>query len=217
MINYLEEYKNYYQLRMQRYEGNPDYSNSYESEKAIYEAIASCTLLEEFNDKLGNLNEKNAVALVLDQYAIRLKHYEELQDPIRAAGCRRIIEKAREIDNASVLITMVNEEENKTSLAVTVDTINPFADFGFIERIQIWRDAEIPAKYKDRYGQYAEEEKQNLRDAYDETEKGIGNWHPGWKFDFERLKEEKHRRLLPFPDEVISSYIQTTQTIRNAR
>ncbi len=33
MPNYLDEYKIYYQLRMLRYEGNPDYPNSYQSEK----------------------------------------------------------------------------------------------------------------------------------------------------------------------------------------
>ncbi len=89
MADYLEEYKTYHRLRMQRYQNNPEYKNSYESEKAIYEAIASCNTLEEFKDKLGNLNEKNALALIIDEYSIRLKHYEEIKEPIRVDGCKR--------------------------------------------------------------------------------------------------------------------------------
>jgi len=198
---------------MKRYEGNEDYPNSFQSEKAIYEAIASCSVLEEFKDKLGNLNGRNAVALVLDQYAIRLRHYEAIKEPIRAAGCRRILEKAKAIEDAASLITMINEEENKTSLAITADTINPFPDFGYTERIEIWEEAEVPARYKERYRQYAGEEQQNLRKAWAETEKAISNFQPGWTFDFARIPEERHRRLLPFPDEVINRNIDTIKAI----
>jgi hypothetical protein len=216
MPDYLEDYKAYYQLRMQRYEGNPDYPNSYQSEKAICEAIASCSVLEEFKEKLGNLNEKNAVALVLDQYAIRLRHYEAMKEPIRAEGCRRIIEKATTIDNAAALITMINEEENKTSLAVTADTIQPFPDFGYPERIEIWEEAEIPEKYRERYRQYAAEERENAGKAYVETEKAISHFKPGWTFDFNRITEERHRRLLPFPEEVINRNIDKIKAILHA-
>ncbi len=216
MPNYLDDYKAYYLLRMQRYEGNPDYPNSYRSEKAIYDAIASCKTLEEFKDKLGNLNEKNASALVIDEYTIRLKYYEEIKEPIRAEGCKRIIEKAKGISNVTELITMINEEENKTSLAITADNINPFNDPGYLERMEVWAAADVPEKYKSRYLQYAEEEKKNLRNAYSEMEKNLCNWQPGWKFDFSRIHEERHRRLIPLPDDVVNEQIQTTKTILNA-
>ena len=216
MPNYPDDYKSYYKLRMQRYEGNPDYPNSYQSEKAIYDAIASCKMLEEFKDKLGKLNEKNASALIMDEYTIRLRHYEEIKEPIRADGCKRIIEKAKAIDHVSALITMVNEEENKTSLAITADTISPFNDLGYMERIEIWEAADVPDKYKKHYQKNEEEEKQNLRSSYAETEKAIRNWQPGWAFDFTRIHEIRHRRLLPIPDNVINQYIQTTKEIRHA-
>lgn len=216
MPNYLDEYKAYYQLRMLRYEGNPDYPNSYQSEKAIYTAITSCTVLEEFKDKLGNLNDKNASALLIDEYTIRLRHYEAIKEPIKAEGCKRIIENAATIDNVADLITMVNEEENKISLAITADTINPFNETGYLERIEVWATADVPDKYKKRYGQYAEEEKKNLINAFTEIEKAIHNWQPGWVFDFNRIQEDRHRRLLPFPDGVIDKSIQTIKEIRHA-
>ncbi len=216
MSDYLEDYKAYYQLRMLRYEGNPDYPNSYQSEKAIYTAIASCTALEEFKDKLGNLNDKNAAALLIDEYTIRLRHYEEIKEPIKAEGCKRIMENAATIDNVADLITMVNEEENKTSIEITADTINPFNETGYLERMEVWATADVPDKYKSRYRQYAEQEKKNLINAFTEIEKAIHNWQPGWVFDFSRIQEERHRRLLPFPNEVIDKSIQTIKEIRHA-
>ncbi len=216
MPNYLEDYKTYYRLRMQRYENNPDYKNSYESEKAIYEAIASCNVLEEFKNKPGNLNEKNAVALIVDEYNIRLKHYNEIKEPIRAEGCIRIIEKAKTIDKVAELITMVGEEENKTMLAITADSISPFDDAGYLERIELGEKAEVPDKYKASYLQYANEEKQNLVNTYNNTEKNLNNWEPGWKFNFDRIWEERHRRLLPFPDATIQDNILKIKNIRDA-
>ena len=173
-------------------------------------------MLEEFKDKLGNLNDKNASALLIDEYNIRLRHYEDIKEPIKAEGCKRIIEKAAAIDNISELVTMVNEKENKTSIAITADTINPFNETGFLERIDIWATADVPDQYKDRYRQYAEEEKKNLIKAYEEIEKAISNFQTGWEFDFNRIKEERHRRLLPFPDEVIEKSIQNIKEIRHA-
>ncbi len=213
MNNYLKDYQDYYRLRMQRYEGNAEYANSYQSEKAIYEAIASCTTLDEFKDKLGNLNEKNAIALVLDQYNIQLKHYTGMNEPIKADGCKRFLEKASTTSNVQELITMINEEENKTSLAVTADTIQPFPDLGYIERSTIWAEAEVPEKYKQRYAQYAVEEKEHMQAAYTETTRQLNNWQPGWSFSFERILEERHRRLLPVPDDVLRDYIETTKTM----
>lgn len=216
MTDYLKDYKAYYQLRMLRYEGNPDYPNSYQSEKAIYTALASCTVLEEFKDKLGSLNDKNAAALLIDEYNIRLSHYEEIKEPIKVEGCKRIIQQAATIGNVADLITMINEEENKTSLVITADTINPFPDFGYLERIEIWETADVPDKYKNRYQQYADEEKKNLNNSYTETEKAISIFQPGWKFDFDRIKEERHCRVLPFPDELIDTSIQKIKEIRHA-
>ncbi|MGB3008189.1 MAG: hypothetical protein WBC06_16870 [Chitinophagaceae bacterium] len=213
MPNYLQDYKAYYQLRMKRFEGNPDYIKSFESEKAIYEVIASCNTLEEFKDKLGDLNEKNAIALIIDEYSIRLKHYEEIKEKIRAEGCKRIIEKTKNINTVTELMTMVSEEENKTSLEITADTINPFNDFGFLERMQVWEEAEVPEKYKSRYRQYADEEKKRLKEAYAAEEKNLNDWQPGWKFNFELIQEERHRRLLPYPDEVINKNIHTIKSL----
>ena len=216
MSTFLEDYKTYYRLRMQRYENNPDYPESYKSEKAIYDVIASCATLEEFKNKLGDLNEKNAIALVIDQYNLRLRHYVEMNEPIKASSCKLVIDSAASMKNVTELITMVNEEANKLNLAVTADTIMPFNDPGSLERIAIWEQADVPEKYKPNYRKYAEEEKRNLQKQYRDTENNMSNWLPGWKFDFSRILEGRHRRLIPFPDETIKKYIQQTKAILDA-
>lgn len=216
MADYLEEYKAYYLLRVKRYEGNPDYQRSYEAGKAMYDAIASCSKLEDFQEKLGNLNEKVAVAVIMDEYSIRLRHYEDIKETVRAEGCRQILEKASAINNVAELITMINDEEGKTSLAITADSIKPFDDFLYLENLEIYSTAIVPDKYRNRYSQFAEKEKQSLREAYLEAEKNLNTWQPGWKFDYERIEEDRHRRLLPYPDDVIKNQIELTKQIRHA-
>ena len=83
-----QEYIEYYKARVKKYENNPLYRNSYQTEKAIYDAIAGANDLDEFKTRLeqGNLTVKNAIALVKDQENARKKFYEEINQPIKAKG-----------------------------------------------------------------------------------------------------------------------------------
>lgn len=213
MTNYLEAYKQYYFLRMKQREGDAAYSNTYAAEKMLFDIINSCTTLEEFKDKIGNANEQVAMALVTDEQNIRLRHYEEIKETVRAACCQRILDKVKQCGNVSELITMVNEEQNLSNIEITTDTIYPFADMLFLENLEIWEQSEIPAAYKEKYAAYANEERANIKNAYAAIEKEMNNWQPGWKFSFEKIDEERHRRLLPYSNEVIATQKQLTQQI----
>jgi hypothetical protein len=215
MINYLEAYKQYYFLRMKQREGNVDYSNTYAAEKNLFDIINSCTALEEFRDKIGNANEQVAMALVADEQNIRLKHYEEIKETVKAACCRRILDKVKQCKNVSELLTMVNEEQNRSNIEIATDTVHPFIDMLYLENLEIWEEAEIPSGYKERYTAYADEEKANIKNAYATIEKEMNNWQPGWKFNFEKIDKERHRRLLPYSNEIIAAQIKTTQQILN--
>jgi hypothetical protein len=215
MTNYLEAYKQYYLLRMKQREGNTDYSNTYAAEKQLFEIINSCATLEAFKDKIGNANEQVAMALVTDEQNIRLRHYEEIKETVKAACCRRILEKVKLCNNVSELISMVNEEQNLSNIEITTDTISPFADVLFLENLEIWEKAEIPAAYKEKYAAYANEESANIKNAYAAIEKEMNNWQPGWKFNFEKIDEERHRRLLPYSNEIVAAQIKLTQQILN--
>lgn len=213
MINYLEAYKQYYFLRMKQREGNADYNNTYSAEKTLFDIINSCSTLEEFKDKIGNANEQVAMALVTDEQNIRLRHYEEIKETVKATCCRRILEKVKQYSNVSELITMVNEEQNLSNIEITKDTIYPFADMLFLENLEIWEQSEIPTAYKERYAAYANEERTSIKNAYASIEKEMSNWQPGWKFSFEKINEERLRRLLPYSNEVIAAQKQITQQI----
>ncbi|MFZ1786096.1 MAG: hypothetical protein WAU23_12905 [Ferruginibacter sp.] len=215
MIDYLEAYKQYYFVRMKRYEGNTDYNNTFAAEKALFDIINSCKTLEEFKSKMGNANEQIAIALVTDQQQIRLGHYNEINEVIKAESCRRIIEKAKQLNNSTDLISMVNEEQNAVNIAIATDTISPFDDTGYLENIEICEQAKVPDTYRERFSAYAREQKTKLKNGYSDIENEMNKWKPGWQFDFEKINEERHRRLLPYPDEVILEQKRLTQQILN--
>ncbi len=84
MDQIFEDYKLYYKARMDKYENNPLYLYSYQSEKALSDAMQSCNQLADFKEKLGDLNVKNAIALIKDQETARLAHYSNLREEKRA-------------------------------------------------------------------------------------------------------------------------------------
>lgn len=215
MKDYLKLYQEYYRLRMLRYEGNHDYTNSCNCEKEIYEAIKSCQSLDEFKTKLGNLNGKNAVALVIDQYTIRYRFYAEMGETAKAGCCKRITEKAKTISNVTDLMTMVNEEEHQLMLSLTADTIHPFEDFVNLENMEIWQDAEVPEKYKSQYKELAEKEKESIKEKFQRQKEAVRNMVPGWNFSLELINEFRHRRLLPYSDEtVLRNKLLTEQILK---
>ncbi|MDD4347327.1 MAG: hypothetical protein PHZ11_10720 [Desulfitobacteriaceae bacterium] len=46
----LEEYKLYYAARAEKYKNNPEYANSYKTEKQLSDAMQACSSLEDFKD-----------------------------------------------------------------------------------------------------------------------------------------------------------------------
>jgi len=215
MKNYLEEYRAYYKARMLRYENNPRYANTYKVEKQMYEAIAQCNEMSEIREQFQKLSNDAAVALTIDEYTFRLAHYQEIKEDVRALSPKRIIEKAPSHQQVSELITMIGEEENKNSIEIAVDSIQPFNSFTHLENIEVYENAEVPEKYKNKYASFAQQEKQKLTEEYQDAEKNLSNWQPGWKFNFNLIAEERHRRLLPYPDDVIKETIEKVKTITN--
>lgn len=215
----LEEYKAYYRSRMQRYEGNPLYPNSYASEKALFEAMDSCGELEEFKGKLeaGNLHIKNAIALVKDKYALRLKHFTELKEIVRALGPKRVLEKIDEAKTDMEVVNIVSDIETENSREIAVDEfVDTFygSTWKILEDIEVYRNAEIPEKHRARFDKSIAEMEESVRKHFADEEENNKHWKPGWTFDFDQLWEERHRRKIPFPDEVLRKRIDMAKAIR---
>jgi hypothetical protein len=214
MLNYLEEYKAYYKARAKRYAGNPNFPFTAVAEKNLCDAMLACNDLGEFKTRLGNLNELCAVALTKDSYTLRLKHYKEIEEKIRALGPERIMAKADNFSNSADLITMVNEEENKNSIEIAMDHISPFdGDWFLLERLEIYERAEVPEKWKSKMAESAEDIRKSLRNNFTTTTSDMQKWQAGWKLNLELINETRHRRQIPFPDSEVKMRVDQYQNI----
>lgn len=214
MADYLQDYKDYYRVRAERYAHDPDYSESYAAEKNLYGAIDSCNELGEFKSKLGNLNELCAVALTRDEYKIRQKHYIEIKETVRAKGPERIIEKAAGIQDVNSLITMVGEEENKNMIEISMDDTSFFMDcWNQLDEIEVYETAEVPDQYKAERKKFADEIRAKLKENYHDVTNERRKWQPDWQFNFDLIWEERHRRQIPYTDDQIKEKITILKNI----
>lgn len=202
------EYIDYYKARMKKYEGNPLYPNSYASEKALYDAIAGITDLEEFKTKMqqGNLHTKNAIALVKDQETAEKKHWEDLKEPIKAKGCASVLAVIDSFNDVMTMITETNNIRQKNSLEQSVDGFIDgfYSDFLALENIEVYEKADVPSRWRAEREDSIREMKADGKKLFAEvTLPRAREWDPNWKWNHELVWEDRHRRVIPVPDETI--------------
>lgn len=217
MSDLLQEYKEYYRVRAERYAGNPNYKNSYEAEKNLSEAMQGCSELGEFKDRLGNLNNICAIALTKDKYLMEKAFFEEMQEPIRGAVSERILEKADEYTEVFDLINMVNEEETRGMREVTLDEANRVFHhcWMMLDRIETYSQAEVPKAYQAEMQENVKYYADSIREMIKETEEQMQMLDPSWRHNPDIVKEYRHRRLLPYRDEHIDEQIAKYKKIAN--
>ncbi|MDP3065491.1 MAG: hypothetical protein Q8N08_02035 [Methanobacteriaceae archaeon] len=215
-----KEYLEYYQSRMKKYQNNPLYSNSYQSEKELYEAIRDSESLEDFGRKLEeeNLAVKNAIALVKDQETARKKMYQDMNEDVRLRAPVRILEIVDSVESDMDLVTRVSEIETGVSKEISVDlfTDNFYYDFLILEEIEVHQTAEVPDEWKKQINQeYSEEIIASGRKEWQEIVlPQARGWDPDWNFDFNLVGEKRHRRKIPVPDEVVKKRLEQFKTYR---
>jgi hypothetical protein len=216
MDQLLEDYKSYYKARMDRYEGSELYKNSYASEKALYEAMASCSQLEEFKDKIGNLNIKNAIALVKDKELARKKNFEQMKETVRAKGPAEILENIDKANDINEVIRISNEIDQKNMVEISVDGFTDvfYDKIKFLEDIEIFEKAVIPDKWKSLQESSKKRAISDLCQRYDDNEKTAHQWKENWTFDYNLIWEERHRRKIPLSDEIVKRRIEETKKYR---
>lgn len=214
MDDLLQEYKDYYRARVKRYTSSSKYPHTRHAEEALCGAMEGCQTLEEFKDRIGDKNEKVAVALVKDQETIRKEGYHQLQEPIRAKASERILAQADQANTAQEIITLVMEETNKNSVEISMDeAVRVFNDWKVLEDHRISTEAEVPDKWKAKQQQSAQDAAMSVMHTYEDLEKNNDSWESGWKMNFDLINEPRHRRFLPVPDEVVQARIQQTKNI----
>lgn len=214
MSDLLQEYKDYYRVRKEQYENNPNFKNTFETENAMYEAMNSCNELGEFKDKLGNLNEQNAVNLTKDQYLMRKKHYDSLQEVVRVLAANRILEKAENVHSAQEIITIVNEEENRNSIEISMDeSVRRFYtdSWDYLDQIDIYSNAKVPSKYQRDMDNSRDKAIRNLKEDKEYIEDNNRKWDPNWNYDPTQINLYHHKRLVPYPEESLNEKLAEYQ------
>ena len=216
--NLLEEYKAYYATRAEKYAGNPNFPNYYAAEKRLSDAMQSCSVMEEFKDRIGDLNERCASALTKDQYILEQKHFEKHKEIIRALLSKRILEKVDSINNVNDLITMVTEESNKNMIEISLDEANRFfvSDWEYVDIAEVYANAVVPDKYKADMQRWATDVRKSISEGAKSMETQMDAFQKGWKLNPDVITEYRHRRLLPFTDEQIREQLERFKKIINA-
>ncbi len=206
MDTIFNDYLLYYEARMKRWQNSDIYTHSYQSEKAIYDLIASCTSLDDLQSKaelFRSLTVKNAIALVQDQETYRKKVYEDCKEFVRAKAPAAILEQAKNMTSDMEIVNMVNQALQKNSIEITVDQLVNFfySDFVAMENIEVYQQASIPEEWKKECNQYAQDTMESGKKLWQENQlPEARQWQPGWTLNYQLLNEGRHRRLIPVND-----------------
>jgi hypothetical protein len=215
MSNILEEYKAYYNVRVQRFENNPKYKHSYEAEKALNDLVQSCSDLSEIKDQMPDLSENCATALVKDEYLLEQLKFTEFKETVRILAINRVLEKADNFTKTLDLVGMIIEEENKGSIEISMDEANREFHHSWktLDNIEIYANAEVPDKYKSYMQEGVQDYKQNLIDSVKYLEENNDSWQAGWKLTPQIITEYRHRRLLCYTDEHVNEQLKKYRAI----
>ena len=200
------------------------YPNSEKAERAMLDAIETAKDLAEFKDRLfaENLNVKVAIALVKDQETARLKHFESMEETVRAEGPRQILEalKSMEERNMSDVMDLTSEssrisDRNRIDIAVDLLVDHFWSDFTAIENIEVSERAEVPSKWKGENKAAVESDRRQGAKLWQEIDlPAAQQWDPNWKMDYSLLSQTRHRRKLPFSDATLKRRIEDHKKYR---
>jgi len=217
MSDLLQQYKAYYKTRASRFAGNSKYSNSFKAESDLANAMISCNELSEFKDKIGDLNEKCAIALVQDEHLLEQAFFNKHQEVVRVEIANRILEKLSNVSDTGELITMVNNVSTDVMIEISVDEANRLFQYewGRLDKIDIYENAEVPGEYKSKLKEWAEEERQKLIQAVTDEEDNSNKFKSGWKYTPDVNLEHRHRRLIPYSDQHLNEQLAKYKSIVN--
>lgn len=219
MDKLLQDYKSYYATRAKRYEGNPIFHRSAIAEANLSNAMQGCSQLEEFKDRLGNLNQICATALTLDQSEYRARIFNELQEKVRAKGNSDVVEKCENIQDVNELIRHSTEIflNNAKDIGKDEGTVTYFKSYlQYLESIDVMENSTFSSSYKSDIAKSCEKEKQDLKRIAAESLIEYQKYHPDFFYDWDGLWEHRHRKLIPIPDEVLTKRINQLKTILNS-
>lgn len=214
--NILSKYKAYYATRAKKYSKNPKYKHTFAAEKKLSDAMQSCATLDEFRDKIGNLNELCGIALIKDQQLMMHEHFKKHQEHIRAKESEMILENIDQFDTIMDLLSHVNDVSAKISIQISMDESHPMLFYSYmfmIDNYLAYSNAEVPDKYKNEMKNWAEEIKLSLIQGCNTVESNNNAWQQGWKFDPDMCFEARHFNLSPLKEQQLREVRETYRNI----
>lgn len=209
------EYVEYYRSRLKKFEGNPMYPHSEAAERAMFDAIATASSLEEFRTRQaeGKLALACAIATVRDEQNAQIAFLTEIQESVRVQPHLEIL---RNLDSQSYtdvgqVTTMVSEVMTRWNLEIARDEtlIAEFwPDWKVLEDIEMLEQAAVPeAWFAERQASHAAAI-QRGREHYHghslpETRKFVPDYMP----DHQALWQPRHRRKVPLADDIVAERI----------
>ena len=209
-----QEYIEYYQARLKKYENNPLCPHTAAAERALFEAISTASSIEEFGERVkqGKLNIKCAIALVRDQETARANLYKELEEHVRAGSSLEILQKLDSIETVEDLNTMVTDVETRWHGRIAADetTVPEFwGDWKILEDIECDEKAQVPEQYRPERQKAVEEEiRRGTQTWNQETIPNMRKFVPDYEYGWDLLWETRHRRLIPVSDDVLKRRIE---------
>ncbi len=217
MDDILQQYKDYYRVRAERFADNPKYTNSYTAESNLSGAMQSCNELIEFKDKIGNLNELCANALIKDEYLIEQDFYNKHKEEVRVLAAKRILEKIDSCEDVNAVITLVLDVTNKNSVEISMDEYHREfqGDWKQMDDIEIFENAVVPSKYQSKMKETADDIKKRLVESIQGLEEEAHKFQPDWKYKPDLNTEHRHRRLIPYTDEHLNEQLAKYKSVIN--
>ena len=216
MDQLLEDYKTYYKVRMQRYEGDKLFQRSYTSEQALYDCICAVDSIDELMQSKAAtfraLSVQNGIAFVQDQAHFKLQFYLTEKEDVKAAGQQEILGKINTASDAAQIVSVVNEIQLKNDTAVMIDNLWPVHFFtdavNWLEKTEAIQTAIVPDHWKADMQQQESELKQSFLKMTTAFLHSIRNYTPGWVWNYEILWAHRHRKKCPLPDAVLQKRIE---------
>ena len=219
----LEEYREYYDARAERYANNPKKHHSYEAESKLRDLFRQYDTLEEIKDHFGSLNIDCAFAKWLDQYEMESGYYESVEDPIRkkcADDILDVVEKYPKtgLSNSSVIdvSSKITEITNHCNNEIYYDETGGKAlldEWKNIDDISVYENAVVPQRYKSEMKRFANDIKKEMRERTELNEKHFKTWSKGRRVNPDLVKENRYRRLMPYSDEDIENHLKNYKEI----
>jgi len=203
-MDLLEKYKAYYAVRAKRYAGNSNYKHTFEAEQRLSEAMQSCSSLEEFRERIGNLNEQCALALIKDQYLMELAHFQKHHENIRVKEAERVLAETDSCNGVQDAMKLVGRISSEVSTMISMDESHADTFLGnlhVMEHYLIFSNAEVPDQYKHLVQENAEQKRNALIETMVNAENNNNAWQQHWTLHPDVCFEQRHFRHCPISAE----------------